>query len=65
VTEATDLSTLFSVEGFNADAALAAVEGSDLSAIARASLSAAIEQARANPDMVGEVVTRLRNALGL
>ncbi|MFV1876953.1 hypothetical protein [Nioella sp.] len=37
----------------------------DLSAIARASLSAAIEQARNNPALVPEVTTRLRNALGL
>lgn len=49
---------------FDADAALARVDAAELSPIARAALGAAIEQARDDPAMVGEVVERLRNALG-
>jgi len=65
-TAAVDPATVLSVEGFDADAALALVSGSDgLSDISRAALSAAVEQARNDPALVGEVVTRLRAALGL
>lgn len=49
---------------FDADAALMAIEAADLSPISRAALTAAVEQARNNPDFVAEVVTRLQNALG-
>lgn len=51
-------------DGFDADAALMAIDASDLSPISRAALTAAVEQARRNPDLVEEVVTRLQNALG-
>lgn len=51
-------------EEFDADAALLAIEDSDLSPISRAALAAAVEQARNNPGLVAEVVTRLQNALG-
>ncbi|MGI3186067.1 hypothetical protein [Nioella aestuarii] len=50
--------------GFDADAALMAIDAAELSPISRAALTAAVEQARANPDLVAEVVTRLQNALG-
>ena len=49
---------------FDADAALMAIEAAELSPISRAALTAAVEQARNNPDYVAEVVTRLQNALG-
>jgi hypothetical protein len=49
---------------FDADAALMAIEAAELSPISRAALTAAVEQARNNPDFVAEVVTRLQNALG-
>lgn len=54
----------FTVEGFDPDAALLALEASDLSPIAQAALAAAVEQARSNPAFVADVVTRLQNALG-
>ena len=49
---------------FDADAALSMLEAADISDISRAALSAAIEQARDNPDMASEVMARLQNALG-
>jgi len=51
-------------EPFDADAALLAIDAADLSPISRAALTAAVEQARGNPQFVAEVVTRLQNALG-
>lgn len=59
-----DASTVMTVEGFDADAALTAISGSDLGPIAQAALSEAVERARANPDLVPEVVARLQLALG-
>ena len=49
---------------FDADAALAMLEAAEISDISRAALMAAVEQARANPDMAAEVMARLENALG-
>ena len=52
------------VETFDADAALLAIEAAELSPISRAALTAAIEQARNDPALIGEVVSRLHNAMG-
>lgn len=52
------------VDEFDADAAIAAIEAAELSPISRAALTAAVEQARSNPDLVAEVVARLHNVLG-
>lgn len=49
---------------FDADAALARLEAADIGDIARAALRAAVEQARANPEMGAEVMARLQAALG-
>ena len=49
---------------FDADAAMAMLDAADISDISRAALRAAVEQARANPAMIGEVMMRLQNAIG-
>lgn len=59
-----DPAAAMTVEGFDPDAALAAIAGSDLGPIARTALSEAVERARTDPDLVAEVVARLQQALG-
>ena len=49
---------------FDADAALAMLEAAEIGDIARAALTAAVEQARENPELAAEVMTRLESALG-
>jgi hypothetical protein len=49
---------------FDSDAAMAMLDAAEISDISRAALRAAVEQARANPAMIGEVMTRLQNAMG-
>lgn len=59
-----DPAAAMTVEGFDPDAALAAIASSDLGPIARTALSEAVERARTDPDLVAEVVARLQQALG-
>lgn len=61
---AEDDSAMDDPDAFDADAALLAIEASDLGPISRAALSAAVEQARNNPALLAEVMARLQNALG-
>ena len=49
---------------FDADALLAELAEADLSPIARAALSAAVEQARENPAFAPEVLARVERAMG-
>lgn len=51
-------------DGFDADIAMEMLEGADLSPISHAALTTAIDQARTNPDMVAEVMSRLQAVLG-
>ena len=59
------LSALFSVEGFDFDRAMAALEGADIPALARTALTAALAAARDNPDLLPTALAQARNALGL
>ncbi|NOD43608.1 hypothetical protein GTG09_11120 [Roseobacter sp. HKCCD7328] len=59
------MASILTVDGFDADAALAAVDGSDLNPVMKTTLSTAIEGARNNPELVEGVVTQVREALGL
>lgn len=54
-----------SVEGFDADAVLDAVESSDLGGVQKTGLSALVEQARTNPDLIEGVIAQVKEALGL
>jgi colicin import membrane protein len=59
------LSALFSVEGFDFDRAMTALEGADIPALARTALTAALAAARDNPDLLPTALAQARNALGL
>lgn len=59
------LSALFTVEGFDFDRALAALEGADIPALARAAITTALGAARDNPDLPPTALEQARNALGL
>ena len=59
------LSALFSVERFDFDRAMTALEGADIPALARTALTAALAAARDNPDLLPTALAQARNALGL
>ena len=59
------LSALFSVEGFDFDRAMTALEGADIPALARTALTAALAAARDNPYLLPTALAQARNALGL
>ena len=59
------LSALFSVQGFDFDRAMTALEGADIPALARTALTATLAAARDNPDLLPTALAQARNALGL
>jgi colicin import membrane protein len=59
------LTELLTPEGFNADAVIARLEESDLSLVQKTTLTAAINDAQNNPELLTATLTRLREALGL
>jgi cytoskeletal protein RodZ len=54
----------FSVDGFDFDAVKDAIDNSDLGTIEKTTLGAALEGARDNPDLLRDVLGRVREALG-
>jgi ABC-type Na+ efflux pump permease subunit len=65
VVEASDLASLLTVDGFDPDAVLEAIDGSDLSTLTKTGLRTTVEGARDNPEMVPGVIEQVRGALGL
>ncbi|SHE84798.1 hypothetical protein SAMN05444339_102233 [Loktanella atrilutea] len=59
------LPTLLTQEGFNADAVIARIADSDLSVVQKTTLTAAVRDARENPELLPATITRLREAMGL
>ena len=64
VPEGGTLGELLTVEGFDADAVLDAVATSDLGVLQKTGLSALVEEARNNPDLIESVISQVREALG-
>jgi len=65
VSDTSGLEDLLSADGFDADAILDAVENSDLGVLQKTGLSALVEEARNNPELVESVVSQVKEALGL
>ncbi len=62
---AEDLATLFTAEGFDFDRAVAAVEASNLSALAKGAATRALQGARDNPALLEGALTQVRALMGL
>ena len=62
---ASDLATLFTAEGFDFDRAVAAVEASNLSTLAKGVATRALQGARDNPALLDGALTQVRALLGL
>jgi len=63
--EGSALDGALTADGFDADAVLDAVENSDLGALQKTGLSALVEEARNNPDLIDGVISQVKEALGL
>jgi colicin import membrane protein len=59
------LSDALTLDGFDFDTAIAAIEGSELSEVSKRAATAALEGARANPDLLPAALDQARNILGL
>ncbi len=59
------LGDLLTVDGFDYDQVIAAIDGSDLSDFRKASLRTAITSARDNPELLQNALASVRTALGL
>ncbi|MEO0654167.1 MAG: hypothetical protein AAFY77_04800 [Pseudomonadota bacterium] len=59
------LADVFSVDGFDFDAASEALQNSSLGELEKTTLGAALEGARDNPELLENVLTQIREALGL
>ena len=65
-TDAQDaLATLFSVDGFDYDAAIAALGAAEIPALARTAVTTALGAARNNPDLLPAALEQARNLLGI
>ena len=60
-----DLATIFSVEGFDFDAAMAAIDASNLSTLGRNSARRVLEAARTTPELLPGALTQVRALLNL
>ena len=59
------LADVFSVDGFDFDAASEALQNSSLGELEKTTLGASLEGARDNPELLENVLTQIREALGL
>jgi colicin import membrane protein len=59
------LSALFTVDGFDFDAAIAALAAADIPALARTAVTTALGAARDNPELLPTALEQARNLLGL
>lgn len=59
------LSALFTVDGFDFDAAIAALAAADIPALARTAVTTALGAARDNPALLPTALEQARNLLGL
>lgn len=62
---ATGMSDFLTVDGFNYDKAMTAIDGSDLDVLKKTALKQGLEQAKANPDLLKSVLGQVKSALGL
>ena len=60
-----DLSELLTAEGFDAEQIVTAIESSELGQVQKTALTAAVNQAAENPELVEATLTRLKEALGV
>ena len=65
VPEASGLEGFLTADGFDADGILDALENSDLGILQKTGLSALVEEARNNPELVESVISQVKEALGL
>jgi len=61
----TGLASLLTPEGFDADQVLEMINGSDLSAVQKTALSAAVNGAKDNPELLEATLTRIKEAMGM
>ncbi len=61
----TDLAEVLTVEGFDYDKAIEAIEASDLGTLQKTALGTALGGARDNPELLQGVLEQVRGALGL
>jgi hypothetical protein len=59
------VSDALTLDGFDFDTAIAAIEGSDLAEMTKRAATAALEGARDNPDLLPAALEQARNILGL
>lgn len=64
-TATTGAEDLFTVEGFDMDEIGALIDGSELGALQKTTLKAALEQAKANPDLLKGVLDQVKTALNM
>lgn len=65
-TDAQDaLATLFTVDGFDYDAAIAALGAAEIPALARTAVTTALGAARNNPDLLPAALEQARSLLGI
>lgn len=60
-----NLSELLTVDGFDYDKVIEAIDGSDLGAVQKTTLKTGLGQARDNPDMLKGILDQVRSALNL
>ena len=56
---------LLSPDGFDAEKVIEMIDGSDLSGVQKTALTAAVNGAKDNPELLEATLTRLKEALGL
>ena len=59
------MAALLTADGFDAEKVVGMIEGSDLSAVQKTALSAAVNAAKDNPALLEATLTRLKEALGM
>ncbi|WP_319824153.1 hypothetical protein [Thalassovita sp.] len=63
--EGAGLTDLFTVEGFDYDKAIEAIDASGMNDVVKMTTKSALEGARDNPDLLKEVLAQARKAMGL
>jgi len=60
-----DLTSLLTLDGFDMDKVVEAIDASDLSAVQKTTLTTGLQQAKDNPELLKGVLDQVKSALGL